>query len=59
MSEPDVIPLRGNADVDPTPKPSFIRRWRWPLIIGGPLLIAAIVIYFFLTNSKSQSTDDA
>ena len=59
MSEPEVIPLRGNADVDTRAKPSFFRRWRWPLIVGGPLLIAAVVAYFILTGGRTQSTDDA
>ena len=59
MSEPEVIPLRGNADVDPKARPSFMQRWRWPLIIGGPLLIAAVVVYFILTGGRTQTTDDA
>jgi membrane fusion protein (multidrug efflux system) len=59
VSEPEVIPLRGNADVDPRAKPSFMRRMRWPLIIGGPLLIAAIVTYFILTGGRTQTTDNA
>jgi membrane fusion protein, multidrug efflux system len=59
VSEPEVIPLRGNAEVDPRPKPSFMRRWRWPLILGGPLLIAVVVAYFILTGGRTQTTDDA
>jgi membrane fusion protein (multidrug efflux system) len=59
VSEPEVIPLRGNADVDPKSKPSFMQRMRWPLIIGGPLLIAGVVIWFILTGGKTQTTDDA
>jgi membrane fusion protein (multidrug efflux system) len=34
-------------------------RLRWPLMLGGPLLILAIVAYFVLTGGKTQSTDDA
>jgi membrane fusion protein, multidrug efflux system len=59
VSEPEVIPLRGNADVDTRPKPSFMRRMRWPLIIGGPLLIAGVVLYFILTGGRTQTTDNA
>ncbi|MDB5436019.1 MAG: HlyD family secretion protein [Phenylobacterium sp.] len=59
MSEPEVIPLRGNAEVDPKPQPGFLRRWRWPLIVGGPLLIALIVAYFILTGGRTQTTDNA
>ena len=36
-----------------------MQRWRWPLIIGGPLLIAAVVVYFILTGGRTQTTDDA
>jgi membrane fusion protein (multidrug efflux system) len=59
VSEPEVIPLRGNADVDTRAKPSFMRRWRWPLIIGGPLLILGVVVYFIVTGGRTQTTDDA
>ena len=58
-SEPEVIPLRGNAEVDPKPKDSFLRRWRWPLIVAGPLLIAALVAYFLITGGHYQTTDNA
>ena len=34
-------------------------RWRWPLMIGGPLLLLAIAAYFVLTSGRSQSTDDS
>jgi membrane fusion protein (multidrug efflux system) len=59
VSDPEVIPLRGNADVDTRAKPSLMQRLRWPLIVGGPLLIAAVVIYLIVTGGKTQTTDDA
>jgi membrane fusion protein (multidrug efflux system) len=59
VSDPEVIPLRGNADVDTKPQQSFFRRWRWPLIVGGPLLILAIVAYFMITGGRTQTTDNA
>ena len=34
-------------------------RFRWPLMIGGPVLILAVVAFFVLTGGKSESTDDA
>lgn len=37
----------------------FLARLRWPLMIGGPVLILAVVAFFVLTGGKSQSTDDA
>jgi membrane fusion protein (multidrug efflux system) len=36
-----------------------MRRMRWPLIIGGPLLIAGVVAYFIATGGRTQSTDNA
>ena len=59
MSEPEVIPLRGGGAVDTKAKPSFMRRMRWPLIVGGPLLIAVGVAYLILTGGKTQTTDNA
>ena len=38
---------------------SGLARWRWPLMIGGPLIILVIVAWFVLTGGKSQATDDA
>ena len=34
-------------------------RWRWLIIIGGPLLIFAVVGYFILTGGRFETTDDA
>ncbi|MDB5467291.1 MAG: HlyD family secretion protein [Phenylobacterium sp.] len=60
MSEPEVISARGNAEVDPNAgRDSFLRRWRWPLILGGPLLILVGVIYVIMTGGHYQATDDA
>jgi membrane fusion protein (multidrug efflux system) len=36
-----------------------LRRWRWPLMVGGPLLIILVTAYFVLTSGRSQSTDDS
>jgi membrane fusion protein (multidrug efflux system) len=36
-----------------------VRRWRWPLMLGGPMLILAIAAWFVLTGGRSESTDDA
>jgi membrane fusion protein (multidrug efflux system) len=37
----------------------LLHRMRWPLILGGPLLILLIVGYFVLTSGRFQSTDNA
>ena len=60
MSDAEAIPALGNAEVDPhAGRESFLRRWRWPLMVGGPLILLAIVGYFVLTGGRYQSTDDA
>jgi membrane fusion protein (multidrug efflux system) len=60
VSEPTAIPASGNAEVDPrASRGSFLQRWRWWLIIGGPLVILAIVAYVVLTGARYQSTDNA
>jgi membrane fusion protein (multidrug efflux system) len=43
----------------PPARRSFVRTWRWPLMIGGPLILLAIAAYFVLTSGRTQSTDDA
>ncbi len=43
----------------PPPRGGLLRRLRWPLIIGGPLIIIAIAAWFFLTAGRSQATDNA
>src|SRR6185369_15590000 len=60
VSEPTAIPARGNAEVDPNaPRDSFLRRWRWWLIAGGPLVILVVIAYFVLTGGRYQVTDNA
>jgi membrane fusion protein (multidrug efflux system) len=34
-------------------------RLRWPLLIGGPVIVIAVVAYFVLTGGRYQTTDDA
>jgi membrane fusion protein (multidrug efflux system) len=41
------------------PRESWLYNARWPLMIGGPLLILAIVAYFVLTGGRYQTTDNA
>ena len=40
-------------------KPSLARRLRWPLLIGGPLLLAVIVLIVWLGGGRYIATDDA
>ena len=37
----------------------MVGRLRWPLMIGGPLIILGIAGYFVLTSGGTQATDDA
>ncbi len=34
-------------------------RLRWPLLIGGPVVVIGVVAWFVLTGGRYQSTDDA
>ena len=58
-------PTGAMPSLGPTPQPlsrkspSLFDRLRWPLIIGGPLIIIAVVTYFFLNAGKFQTTDNA
>jgi membrane fusion protein (multidrug efflux system) len=36
-----------------------LTRWRWPLMIGGPLVILAVVAWFILTGGRFETTDDS
>jgi len=37
----------------------WARRYRWPLILGGPIVIILIGLYLFLTGGRYEATDDA
>lgn len=47
------------ASIKPAKKGGLMRALRVPLILGGPLLIAAGVGYFIITGGKTESTDNA
>jgi len=36
-----------------------MRAWRWPLMIGGPLILIAVAAWFVLTGGKTEGTDDS
>jgi membrane fusion protein (multidrug efflux system) len=40
-------------------RPGLLARWRWPLMIGGPLVVVLVVAWFVLTGGRFESTDDA
>ncbi len=37
----------------------FLSRWRWPMMVGGPLVILGIAAWFVLTGGRSETTDDS
>lgn len=49
MSDPQATTVRNGG----------LNRWRWPLIIGGPVVIVAVVAFFFLAGRGVQGTDNA
>lgn len=48
---------RDSADIET--KSGLIQRWRWPLLVGGPVVVLALVAWFVLTGGRYESTDDA
>lgn len=52
MSDPDSHAARNGTSTG-------LRRWRWPLILGGPILILAIVGYVIATGGQYETTDNA
>ncbi|HWF01261.1 MAG TPA: HlyD family secretion protein [Caulobacteraceae bacterium] len=51
--------MSSTLETDTRSRRGLIARLRWPLMIGGPLIILAIVAWFVLNAGKRQSTDDA
>ena len=37
----------------------WARRYRWPLILGGPIVIVLVGAYLYLTGGRYEVTDDA
>lgn len=58
-AESHPAPAEAVANAEPRPKPSLARRLRWPLLIGGPVLLALAVLFFWLGGGRYVSTDDA
>lgn len=57
MSDPEANAAR-NSVAGPPPRRG-LRRWRWPLIIAGPLVIIAGVAGFMIVSSRYETTDNA
>ena len=60
QSQVKVAPETGvNDNVNGVSRESWLRRWRWPLMLLGPVLILGIAAYFFLTSGRFEETDNA
>ena len=60
MNQTDLIENRTESESrEFGARSSALRRWRWPLILGGPILILLVVGYFVITGGHYQSTDNA
>jgi membrane fusion protein (multidrug efflux system) len=60
LNQTDLIENRTEAEAQEIgARESLLRRYRWPLILGGPILILLIVGYFVVTGGHYQSTDNA
>jgi len=42
-----------------TPRQPLARRLRWPLLVGGPLILAIVILIVWLSGGRYISTDDA
>lgn len=49
---------KGTTETAPRRR-SGLQRLRWPLMIVGPLIVIAVVVFFWLTSGRFQTTDDA
>lgn len=59
MSDTEDRPATPDADSAALPRRSWARRLRWPLLIGGPVLLAIGILLFWLGGGRYVSTDDA
>ncbi len=52
------VDMPGSSTASP-PRQPLARRLRWPLLIGGPLLLAIGILIVWLNGGRYVSTDDA
>ncbi|CAN7235567.1 HlyD family secretion protein [Phenylobacterium sp. LjRoot219] len=58
MNQTDLTDARSDARALGQ-RETLLRRMRWPLILGGPLVILLIVGWFVLTGGRFETTDNA
>ncbi len=57
-SDPRVSSIESGAGEPPEPS-GPLARWRWPIMVAGPIVILGAVAYVVLTSGRSETTDDA
>jgi membrane fusion protein (multidrug efflux system) len=58
LVQTDVIDRRSDEAVNGG-RTGLLRRWRWPLILAGPVVILLIVGFVVLTSGRYETTDNA
>ena len=58
LNQTDLAENRSDLRAPPE-RESLLRRMRWPLIVGGPLLILLVEGYLFFTSGRFETTDNA
>jgi len=58
LNQTDLAENRSDLRAPPE-RESLLRRMRWPLIVGGPLLILLVAGYLFFTSGRFETTDNA
>lgn len=59
MTDADSQQAFADAENDPAARRSLTRTLRWPLMVGAPIIIIAVAVFFAMNAGKSESTDDA
>jgi membrane fusion protein (multidrug efflux system) len=62
LSDAEGYSALGEAEAEAAAKNrrmSWVSRNRWPLMIGGPVVILGIAAYFVLTGGRTQTTEDS
>jgi membrane fusion protein (multidrug efflux system) len=59
LSDADSQAAVADAETDTNTRRSIGQLLRWPLMIGVPVVVLAVALFFLLTGGKTQATDDA
>jgi membrane fusion protein (multidrug efflux system) len=59
LDQTEVIDRQREVELPGAFRQAFLRRWRWPLILVGPIVIVLVVGYVMLTGRRYEATDNA